>query len=151
MAIFDLNHGLTLLEKYQFFDFLKFLFLQRKKTFFRSRISQKTFSWPILSQKKRLKNGHFFDQKHGLTPLEKCQFYDFLNFLFLQHRNAFFFVLEYRKRHFPCLYCLKRKGSKMAISRQKPWVNHFRKMSIFQLFELFVFISLKGVFRSRIS
>ena len=35
----DQNHGLTTLKKCQFFDLLKLLFLQRKKTFFRSRIS----------------------------------------------------------------------------------------------------------------
>ena len=30
------------------------------------------------------------DQNFGLTPLEKCQFFDFFNFLFLQPRKAFF-------------------------------------------------------------
>ena len=33
--------------------------------------------------KKKLEKWPFFDQNHGLTPLEKCQFFDFLNFLFL--------------------------------------------------------------------
>ena len=47
-----------------------------------------------------------------------------------------FFVLEYRKRHFPGLYCLKRKVGKMAIFGQKSWVNPFGKLSIFRLFEL---------------
>ena len=42
------NHGLTTLEKCQFFDFLSFLFLQPRKAFFRSRISQNTFFQPIL-------------------------------------------------------------------------------------------------------
>ena len=31
---------------------------------------------------KKLKKWPFLDQNHGLTPLEKCQFFDFLNFLF---------------------------------------------------------------------
>ena len=57
-----------------------------------------------------------------------------------------FFVLEKRKRHFPGLYCLKKKIGKMAIFGQKPWVNPFGKMSIFRLFELVVFIALKRVF-----
>ena len=34
----------------------------------------------------------------------------------------------------------------MAIFGPKPWVNPFGKMSIFRLFELFVFIAQKGVF-----
>ena len=50
-------------------------------------------------------------------------------------------VLEYRKRHFPGLYCLKKTVGKIAIFGPKPWVNPFRKMSIFRLFELVVFIA----------
>ena len=56
-----------------------------------------------------------------------------------------FFVLEYHKRHFAGLYCLKKKVGKMAIFGPKPWVNPFAKMSIFGLFELVVFIAQKGV------
>ena len=33
-------------------------------------------------QKNRLEKWPFLDQNHGLTPLEKCQFFDFVNFLF---------------------------------------------------------------------
>ena len=51
---FDQNHGLTPLEKSQFFDFLNFLFLQQRKACFRSKISQKTFFWPILPRKKKV-------------------------------------------------------------------------------------------------
>ena len=40
----------------------------------------------------------------------------------------------------------KKKVGKMAIFGPKPWVNPFAKMSIFGLFELFLFIALKGVF-----
>ena len=47
-----------------------------------------------------------------------------------------FFVLEYRKRHFPGLHCLKKKVEKMAIFGPKPWVNPLGKMSISGLFGL---------------
>ena len=60
-----------------------FVFKGYKGFFFRCRITQKTFSWPILPKKKELVKGQFLDQNHGLTPLEKCQFFDFWNFLFL--------------------------------------------------------------------
>ena len=36
-----------------------------------------------IAKKKELEKGPFFAQNHGLTPLEKRQFFDFLNFLFL--------------------------------------------------------------------
>ena len=41
-----------------------------------------------------------------------------------------FFVLEYRKRRFPGLYCLKKKVGKMAIFRPILWINPFEKLSI---------------------
>ena len=43
-----------------------------------------------IALKKKLEKWPFLDQNHGLTPLEKCQFLDFLNFLFLYPRQAFF-------------------------------------------------------------
>ena len=77
-----------------------------------------------------------------LTPLEKFQFFDLLNFL-LYTLERRFFVQEYHERHLPGLYCLKKKLEKMAILKPKPWVNPFRKMSIFRLFQpLFLFFSL---------
>ena len=80
------------------------------------------------------------------NPLEKCQFLDFLNCLFLQPRKAFFFVLEYQKRHFPKLNCLKKNVGKMSILGAKAWVNPFGKMSIFPLFKLLLFIAQEGIF-----
>ena len=47
-----------------------------------------------------------------------------------------FFVLEYRKRYFPGLHCLKKNIGKFAIFGPKPWVNRFGKMSIFLPFDL---------------
>ena len=67
-----------------------FLFVQLRKAFFCSRISLNTFPQSILSKRKKLEKWPFSDQNHGLTPLEKCQFFEFLNFLFFQPRKAFF-------------------------------------------------------------
>ena len=148
----DQNHGLTPLGKYQFFDFLDFLFLEPRKAFFRSRISEKTFSWPILPKKKIGKMAIF-----GPKPWENVNFLTFWTswnnvnfsifwtscFYSLEKR---FFVLEYHKRHFPGLYCLKMKVGKMAVFGPKSWVNPFGKMSIFRLFGFLVFIAQKGVF-----
>ena len=83
--------------------------------------------------KKSVKNSHFWS-----NSMEKCQFFDFLNFLFLQPRKAFF-VVKYHKRHFPGLYCLKKKIAIMATFGPKAQVNPFGKTLIFSLFELLVF------------
>ena len=63
--LLDQNHELTPLEKCQFIDFLKFVFLWPRKAFFCSRISSDTFSCSILPKKKSWKNGHFWTKTMG--------------------------------------------------------------------------------------
>ena len=68
--------------------------------------------------------------------------FELVLFFWLEKR---FFVLEYHKRHFPGLFCLKKKVGKMGIFGSKSWDldqnRGFGKMSIFRLFELLVFIA----------
>ena len=105
---------------------------------------RKTHLSGVYCLKKRIEKWPFLDQTHGLTPLEKCQFFDFLDFFFYSQERRFI-VLEYYKRHFPGLYCLQKKVGKMGIFGPKPWVNPFGKMSIFRVFGPLVFIAWKGV------
>ena len=120
------------LEKWQFLDFFKFLFLQHRKAFFRSRISQKTFFWPILPKKKKLEKWPFLDKNHRLTPLEKCELLDLLDFLFLQ-RGKPWHKLPKKKRF--------KKWPFLAHTMGQPlWKNV--NFSNFKLF----FIAQKGAF-----
>ena len=64
-----------------------------------------------MPKKKNLEKWPILDQNYELTHLEKCQFFDFLNFFFYRLQRRFFNV-EYRKRRFPGLYCLKNKSWK---------------------------------------
>ena len=70
--------------------------------------------WPIL------------DQNYGKMSVVRL----FELFVFRGYKGVFFDV-EYRKRHFPCLYFIKKQVGKRAIFGPKPWVNPFGKMSIF--------------------
>ena len=91
MAIFGQNHGLTPLQKCRLFYFLNFLFLQPRKAFFLFYNMVKDLLLAFITlQNKKLENLPFLDQNHWLTPWGKRQFLDFLNFLFLQPRRAFF-------------------------------------------------------------
>ena len=83
MAFLGQNHGLTPFEKCQFFDFFNFFFLLRKRSLFILEYRKRHYFWPILQKKKKSEKWQFLDQNHGLTPLKKCQFFDFLNFFFL--------------------------------------------------------------------
>ena len=106
---------------------------------------------------KKLEKWPFLEQNHGLTSLEKFPFSTFWTWTWNVSFSMFwifcfyslerrFLVVKYRKRHFPGLYCLKKKVGKMAIFGPKPWVNVFGKMSIFRLFEFFCFYSLERRF-----
>ena len=127
MTIFGPKQWVNPFGKKSIFRLFELLVFIAQKGIFRSRILYKTFSWSILPKKKKFEKQPFLVQNHGLTPLEKCQFFDFFNCLFLQPREAFF-VLEYPKRHFPGQCCLKKKVGKMAIFGPKPWVNPLGKM-----------------------
>ena len=45
-----------------------------------------------MPKKKKLEKWSFLDQNHGLTPLEKWQFFDFLNFFFYSQDGRFLFL-----------------------------------------------------------
>ena len=87
-----------------------------------------------------------FGLKTCVNPFgKKGNFSTFLTSCFYSLERSFL-VLEYRKRHFPGLFCEKKEVGKMTIFEPKPWVKPFGKMAIFRIFELLVFIAKKGVF-----
>ena len=136
----DQNHGLTPLQKCQFFEFFSFYGLERRS--FAREYRKRDFPG-LHCPKNKVGKMAIFGQKPRVNCFEKCQFFDFSSFYGLQRR---FFALEYRKRRFPGLYCLKKKVEKMPIFPKKPWVNPFGKIAIFRLFELLFFYSLEKRF-----
>ena len=87
-----------------------------------------------------------FRPKPWVNPFRKMSIFRLFKTSGFYSLERHFFVLEYRKAHFPGLYCLKKKLGKMGIFRPKPWVNPFKKMSIFKLFQTSFFIAYKGIF-----
>ena len=117
-----------------------------KRRFFVLEYRKRHFLGLYCLKKKKVGKRAIFRPKPWVNPSGK-------NVSFSTFRSSFyyclekpFFVLEYRKRHFPGLYCLKKKLGKMANFGPKLWVIPFGKMSVFWLFELFVFIGYKVVF-----
>ena len=86
--------------------------------------------------KKQMEKWPILDQNHGLTLWKNVNFFSFRTSSFYRLEKPFF-LLEYRKRHFPGLYCLKKNG-KMANFGPKLCVNPYGKISVFRLLELFV-------------
>ena len=71
---------------------------------------------------------------------------DIFNLLFLQNGKAFF-RCKISSKTFSQQILPKKNVGLMAFFRVRPWVNPLGKMSIFRLFDLFVFIASKGVFQ----
>ena len=88
----------------------------------------------------------FLDQNHGFNTFGKMSIFRLFSNCFFDSLERRFLSLEYHKRQFPGLYCLKKKVEKMAIFGLKPWVNPFGKMSIFRLFSTFCYYSLERRF-----
>ena len=99
LHIFDQNHALTPLEKSQFFDFLNLSFLQSSKDFLFCKKLSNTFFFAYFAKNRNMLKLHIFDQNHRLTPLQKSQFFDFLNFS-LQCLGIMFLFLKYCQTHF---------------------------------------------------
>ena len=86
-----------------------------------------------------------FGPKRWVNLFGKMSIYTFWTFC-LYSLESRFFVLEYRRGHFPGLFCLKKKGRKMAIFIPKPWVNPFGKTSIYVDFWNFFFLKPRKAF-----
>ena len=123
------------MEKCQFFDSLNFLFFSLERRFLYLEYRKRHFPGLYYLKKEVAKMAVF-----GPKRRKNVNFSTFGTSCFYSVQRRFF-VLEYRKRHFPGLYCLKNKVRKMAIFGPKQWVNPFGKMSFFRLFELLVFIA----------
>ena len=89
MAIFGPKAWVNPFGKISIFRFFElFVFIAQTGGFLFQNIVKDIFL-PYISLKKKLEQWSFLDQNHGLTPLEKCQFFDFFNFLFLQPKKPF--------------------------------------------------------------
>ena len=64
-----------------------------------------------------------FGPKPWANPFGKMSIIRLFELLVFRALKGVFFVLEYHKKHFPGLYCLKKKIRKMAIFGPKPWKN----------------------------
>ena len=114
MAIFLTKPWVNPFGKISIFRLFELLFLSLERRFFVLKYRKRHLPCLYCLKKIKLEKWPFFEKNHGLTALEKSQFFDFFNFFFLSLEKHFL-VLQYRKRHFPVLYCLKKELAKMAI------------------------------------
>ena len=102
------NHGFTLLEKCQFFDFLNLFFYSLKRCFFVLKYRKRRFRG-LYCLKKKVGKMAIFTPKPWINPFEKLSIFRFFCTSFFVSLERCFFVLDYRKGHFPKLYCGQKK------------------------------------------
>ena len=147
MAIFGPKPRVNPFGKKVNFSTLKLIVYINQKGVFSFQNIVKDIFLAYITYKKALEKWPFLDQNQGFTPLEQSQFFDFKSSCFYSLERCFF-VLVYRKRHFPGLYCLKKKIGKMVIFGSKAWVNPFKKKWPFFDFLNFLFLQPRMAFLS---
>ena len=136
----DQNLGLTLLEKSQFFVFKTSIFYSLERCFFVLVYRKRHFPG-LYCLKKKVRKMAIFGPSTWVNPFGKMAIFSTFWTSCFYNLERRFFVLDYRKRHFPCLYCLKKKLEKWSFLVQNHGLTLFRKMAIFRIFQLLVYIA----------
>ena len=110
-----------------------------KKVSFLSRTLSNLVSSLILTEKKNNEKIGIFEQKHGLTSLEKCNFGTLKKFVFLVKKVCLLY-------YFNSYFDQKQKMEKMEFFCSEAWVNPFGKMRFIGLAKIFVIIVKKSFF-----
>ena len=97
----------------------------------------KHFFRTYLAKKERMHKFQIFDQNRGLTPVKKCQIFDFLTLLFLKDRMACFLSGTGYQTLFLNLFGQKRNDEE--ISKFLTKTRDFETMSDFRLPQIDVF------------
>ena len=126
MAIFRPNPWVNPFRKISIFRHFKLLVFIAQKGIFAVEY-RKTHFPGLYCLKKNLEKWPFLDQNRGLTPLEKCQFSDFSNFLFSIAKKGIFSFQNILKDIFLVYIAKKKNIGKMAIFGSKQWANPLRK------------------------
>ena len=150
MTIFGPKPWVNRFGKKSIFPLFELLFFIAQKGVFQLQNIVKNIFLAYIAQKKSWKNGHFWSKTMGQTLMKNGHFSTFSTACFYSLERRFF-PLAYHKRHFPGLYCIKKKFGKMAIFGPKPCTNHFGKMSIFPFLNFLFLYPRNAFFHSRIS
>ena len=136
-----LDQKYSLLKNVIFWTFLTSCFYSVERRFFGLEYRKRHFPGLHCLKKTTWKNGHFFTKtmEKPKTLWKNVNFLTFWTCCFFSLERRFL-GLENRKRHFPGLFCLKKKN------RLEKWPfldqNHdFEKCQFFRLFELLFFIA----------
>ena len=130
LAIFGTKTmGKLLWKNVNFLSFWTSCFYSVERRFLVVEYRKRHFPVLYCLKKESRKNGHFWTKTMGKLLWKNDNLLSFWKSCFYSVERRFF-VVEYRKRHFPGLYFLKKESSKNGHF----WTKTMGKMSIFWLF-----------------
>ena len=91
-------------------------------------------SWLFWLKKKIWGKGWFFDNNHGLTPLQNVYFFRLCENFTFRVQKALFSIQNIKKFFFLPFLLKKSLIRKRSIFTQKPWTNPFAKCRFFRVF-----------------
>ena len=151
MAIFGPKPCVNPFRKMSIFRVFELLvIIAQKGVFSLQNMVKDIFFAYIALKKKSWKNGQFWTKTMGYPLWKNVNFSSFLTSCFYSLERLFFF-LKYRKRHFPCLYSLKKKSlEKWSFLDQNHGLTPFEKCQFFKFLNFLLLQPRKAFFRCRI-
>ena len=118
IPIFDQTHGLTPLQKFEFFPLFRKEICMSKKAFFSIKSISKQYFQAYFAQKQSMEKIPIFDQNHGLTPLQKFEFLPLFRKDIFMLKKVFFSILSISKKYFQAHFPQKQSMEKIPIFDQ---------------------------------
>ena len=151
MAIFGPKLWVNPFAKMPIFRLLERLVFIAQKGAFSFQIIVKVIFLTNIALQKRSEKWPYLDQNYGLTPLQKCQFFDFWNVLFLLPRKALF-RSRISSNSFSLPIQRKKKGlEKWPYLDQNHGLTPLQNCQFFDLWNFLFLLPRKAFFQSRIS
>ena len=97
------------------------------------------------SKKNIWEKGRFFEENHGLTPLQNVDFFWLCENFTFEVQKALFSIQNIKKCFFLPFFAQKKHIRKRSIFWQKPWTNPFAKCQYFKTFLELHFSGLKSI------
>ena len=104
-----------------------------------------------IAKKEKLDKMAIFGPKPLVNPFGEMSIFRLFELFVFVAQKGVLFVLEYRKRHFPGLHCLKQKLEKWPFLHQNHGLTPFEKWQVFDFLKFLYLQTRKAFFRSRIS
>ena len=150
IPILDQTHGLTPLQKFEFFPLFRKEICMSKKAFFSIKSISKQYFQAYFAQKQSMEKIPILKKKTWTNPFQKFEFCHLFKKTILILKNSFFSLQSISKQYFKAYFSQKQSMEKIPIFDQNHGLTPLQKFEFLPLFRKDIFM-LKKVFFSILS